>query len=77
MLFPIIKIRDKSDKNEGRIIGTNFHNELIKIYEKKTKELCEGERALIDMAKSLRDKYIKKNGLDNDEGIINSAGNII
>lgn len=28
------------------------------------------------MAKSLRDKYIKKNGLDNDDGIINSAGNI-
>ncbi|MEY8001821.1 hypothetical protein AB8U03_16800 [Clostridium sp. Mt-5] len=52
-------------------------DELIEIYKKETKGLCEDEQDLIDMAKSLRCKCIKENGLDKDEGVGNSAGNII
>lgn len=51
--------------------------ELIKIYMEETKELCESEKALIDLAKKFRDEQIKENGLDKDEGFSNSAGNLI
>lgn len=54
----------------------NFE-ELIKIYMEETKELCESEKALIDLAKKFRDEQIKENGLDKDEGFSNSAGNLI
>lgn len=123
MLFPIIRIREKGDKDKGRIVGTNSHDllkldedgnikyvnlqcmegtgkhscfefvakkemfteeiqlvsfeELIKIYMEETKELCESEKALINLAKKFREEQIKENGLDKDEGFSNSAGHLI
>lgn len=65
------------DEMYGVTIEFVTFEELVEIYKSEVKELCEDEHMLVNLALAFRDEQIKKNGLDKDTGVSNSAGNLI
>ena len=67
----------EKDEMYGTTIEFVTLDELVEIYIGQTDSLCESDRKIIGLAKEFREKQIEKIRLDNNNGIINSAGHLI